>query len=511
MEEDEPLPLALLHPGMAGQRGRNTEHDTEHAAPSWGWAWALSFGLMIAAAYTVADGVLQASGDQWEQAIQSGSTVVRLLADGWTAIGSFGDAISNALSYALGGGGSIMWSGAEYLILFAAFGACGVLLLRRYWRKAASAVLFAGLGALLLGAPGSARAAEVRRSPDVNVPAGETIQNDLIASGARVRVDGTVNGDLIAFTRNLEMNGRVTGDVIVFGDQVRLGGTVDGNVRCFCNTLELDGSIGRNVSALAARIDLAPRSAIGGGIISVVGRAALDGKVGRDLLMVVRNAAIDGAVGGDATLMTQNASVGPDGKIAGQLEVTSNQQPEISGSAKLGRPLSWKTPPRRSRARDALVRIFIFRHIVGYIGALLCGLLLINLFPGFFVAGAAASKRVGTAMGIGALVLASSGALLIFSIILLVAGVWAGLAAAALYLPAVYASQIFVGAWIGEKWLGRASGVGQLALGLLVVRLAGLIPFLGFFVWVAVLLWGIGAVSMAIWNRTRLDAAPMAA
>lgn len=404
-----------------------------------------------------------------------------------------------------------MWNGAQYLILFAALGTAGALLLRRYRRKAVTAVLFAGLGALLLGLPGPARAADVRRAQEITVAAGETVQNDLIAMGALVRVNGTVTGDVIAFTQNLEVNGRVGGDVIVFGDMVRVDGTVDGNVRCFCNTLRLDGSVAKNVSAAAARVELDPRASVGGGIIAAVGRVSLEGRVNRDLLLVARNAAIDGPVGGDAKVLGQEVSIGPTGAIAGQLDVTSNSRPAIAGTAKLGRPLAWRIPPQRTRARGLLVRVFIFRHIVGYGAALLCGLLLIKLFPGFFAAGTAAARRAGLAMSIGALVLVASGALAICSVILLVAGAWAGLAAVSLYLPAFYAAQIFVGAWVGEKMLGKSSSIGQLALGLLIVRVAGLIPFFGIFVWVAVLIWGIGSISMAIWSRTRLEAAPAAA
>ena len=53
--------------------------------------------------------------------------------------------------------------------------------------------------------------------------------------------------------------------------------------------------------------------------------------------------------------------------------------------------------------------------------------------------------------------------------------------------------------------------VGLMALGLLIVRLLGMIPVLGFLVWAAVLLWGTGAIAMALWNRTRFQPLPAAA
>ncbi len=171
--------------------------------------------------------------------------------------------------------------------------------------------------------------------------------------------------------------------------------------------------------------------------------------------------------------------------------------------------------PRPNRFR--FTGFYLLRQIVSYGVAFLCGLLLMKLFPGLFVAARDAARHVGLSMSIGALVLVSGFALLIFSIVLLVAGAAAGIATLMLYAPFLYGSQVFVGAWVGERVRGEqmqgkmaneATSAGTLAVGLLILRLLGAIPFLGFFVWLAVLLWGTGAICVGVWTRTRLDAVP---
>ena len=150
--------------------------------------------------------------------------------------------------------------------------------------------------------------------------------------------------------------------------------------------------------------------------------------------------------------------------------------------------------------------MYLIRQMVSYGVAFLCGLLLIKLFPGLFAAVWQATRRVGLSFGVGALLLIAGTPLLILSILLILAGAGAGFATLMLYFPVLYASQLFVGAWIGEVVMSKSpSQVAQLAVGLLILRLVGMIPFLGFFVWAAVFMWGAGAISVAIWNRTRLQ------
>jgi len=500
IEEDEPLPLRLLDAAPAGAWAREVQTGKPAAPAAWAswvpYTWALSFALIAAACYTAWTDIIEPWTDQLDQTgIQGSSLLIRLTLsglfwEGWTTV-------LNTLQYAV-------WTLLGVGVL--------VLLRHRLRRPAGVAVVVAGL-ALFLALPTPASAAEVRRGSDIAVPPGETIQNDLIVMGARVLIDGTVNGDVIAFTQNLAVNGHVTGDVIVFGDMARVSGVVDGNVRCFCNTLTLDGTVGKNLTAFAARVELNPRSVVNGGMIAFARSVVADGKVNRDLLFFSADTFINGSVGGDVWLRGGRLSLGPSASIAGRFQVRSDRQPDISAGAKLGRALEFQLMPQRPN-RFRLTGLYLLRQIVSYGVAFLCGLLLIKLFPGLFFAARDAARRVGLAMSIGALVLICGLALILFSILLVLAGAGAGFATLMLYAPVLYGSQVFVGAWIGDQIGGKQRGklpgdtasVGALALGLLILRILGVIPFFGFFVWAAVLLWGTGAICMALWKRTRLDA-----
>ena len=91
-------------------------------------------------------------------------------------------------------------------------------------------------------------------------------------------------------------------------------------------------------------------------------------------------------------------------------------------------------------------------------------------------------------------------------------GIPVGLIALALWGIAIYLAQIPVGLLIGRLIIGRfrvverkAIMVGALALGLVILRLLGLIPYLGFFIALAVVLFGLGAVGVSE-KRRRAEA-----
>jgi hypothetical protein len=141
--------------------------------------------------------------------------------------------------------------------------------------------------------------------------------------------------------------------------------------------------------------------------------------------------------------------------------------------------------------------------------------LLLIAFPGFFHAALRETSSIGLPIGVGALALISGAFLLIFGILLLFVGVGAGVAAALAYAPILYVAQVIVGAWLGNKIKSGPSAatsavIGRMALGLLILRVAGFIPVLGGFIGLVVLLWGSGAVLLGFYRIAREDSAASA-
>ena len=158
--------------------------------------------------------------------------------------------------------------------------------------------------------------------------------------------------------------------------------------------------------------------------------------------------------------------------------------------------------------------------------------MLLFIAPGFFNETVQTADRFGVSLGVGALVMIAT-PVLAFIACLTVVGLGIGISTALLYIIAIYGSKVFFAAWLGRgifNW-GRskagnagpsehqsfrtvtASGamVGHMALGLVILYVIRMVPYVG--IWLAVMgaVWGFGAMSITLFDRMRHGSAAIAA
>jgi hypothetical protein len=297
--------------------------------------------------------------------------------------------------------------------------------------------------------------------------------------------------------------------VIAFARLVLIDGTVDGNVRTFSQNATLQGSVGKNVSAVASSIDLTPKANVGGGMIAVASEADMDGKIHRDLLGIIGRSDLDGLIGGQVWIRGGSLTVASTAEIDGAARFEGREQPVVAAGAKFASPLQVEITQEVRRSRFSTVRLVI-HEIFSYGAAVLVGILLVMVFPGFFHATLREVRSIGLPIGIGALAFVIGIFVLILGVLLLFVGVGAGIAGVLGMAPILYVAQVFVGAWLGIKIMGETSNnantiIGRIAVGLLIIHVVGLIPFLGVLVWLVVHLWGTGAALMGFYRMSRVE------
>jgi len=479
-EDNEPMPARLLDsPGRS--------------MPSW--VWTLAFGISVAGAYWLWTDGISPWLDQLSSAGFGGTDLLSMA----LFTGAFWEGWSDMID--------AMEITALIVVAILAIG-----LIRRHLRHSVAIGVVMSALLLALALPQQAAAADVRRARSIYIPIGETVHNDLIATGNSVRVDGTVEGDLITFARNLTVTGHVTGDIIAFAAKARIDGVVDGNVRVFSHDVTLEGSVAKNASTIANSVDVSPKADVGGGMIVIAGNAALDGKIHRDLLGIIRTSNLDGFIGGQAWIRGGTLSVDPAAEIRGPVTFRGRQQPVVAAGAKLASPIQTEIVQDVRRSRRSAGRVVI-HEIFSIAAAIGVGILIATIFPGFFRATLREAARIGLPIGIGALALIAGMFLVILGVLLLLGlGVAAGLAGVFAFAPILYLAQVFVGAWLGNKILGDASSVqnaifARIALGVLILHVVGLIPVLGSLMWLVVLVWGTGAVLMGFYRVSRVESA----
>jgi len=488
VEEDEAVPARVLAPPSPEKTS---------------WAWITALGLAAAGVYWV-----------WTDWVNPGLNNL--------SQAGFGE--GNLLTLLFFGG--VFWKGWSDMLNLVQVLATGTLvilglgLLSRLGRRWTTvAMVVSGVaGALLL--PGGAAAAELRHDKQTYVLAeGETVKNDLIVASGIVKIDGNIEGDLIVFCQSLTVNGKVSGDIIGFAQSIRIEGTVEGNLRVFANNITLGGSVNRNLMSFTQSFETASKSQVGGGAILFGETLTLGGKIGRDLLSFGARTYLNGSVGGDAQTKGERLSIGPTAEIIGKAKFKGAKPAEVDPKAKLGSPLEFEEIKNRP---DYATPRFYWRQALRWGAAFVLGLVLMFLFPGFFRSAVRTGDRIGASAVAGLIALFLVPVVAIISCITVV-GLAVGIISVVAWVALIYSAQVFFGAWLGSKLLGDtrlflgatkgdkpvgySEGAGallaRLALGLFIVRIFGNIPWIGGWVWFAVIILGMGIFLLSWYDGMR--------
>jgi cytoskeletal protein CcmA (bactofilin family) len=352
------------------------------------------------------------------------------------------------------------------------------------------AIAFLAVALATLPAAAAAQQSElggkVRSGQEVTIPAGETVQGDLIASAGRIRVEGRVDGDLVATGGEVTVDGTVTGDVLSAAGSTTIAGDVGGDVRAATGQARIEGRVGEDAVLAAGQATVARGARIDGDLIVGAGQLRLDG-------------AVTGSVLGGAGDYTRTGTVGGSEQVTVQ-------------------------PPERERTLtdrgfDVLRR---------YASILVVGLLLLWLLPRAF-RGAADAVRGRPLVSLGVGVLGFIGVVVLLVLVLLVtvllavglgllglgplvgATVFGGTLAAGVvaflfFVAVAFGAQATVGLGLG-RLLFRGprrsflKAFAALLIGVAVVVLLASIPVAGGWLEALVVVLGLGALLLVLLSR----------
>jgi cytoskeletal protein CcmA (bactofilin family) len=472
LEEEEALPARLAQ-------------FQERARRSMQWIWTVAFGLAATGVYALYTGYIEPWQQQLEQAGFGGSNLLSLL----------------IFQGAFWKGWQSMITLLEVLALVTLSGFAVAFFRKRVRRGSALALMLAGFCAALLLQPASAMASETRRGESVGVAPDETIKGDIFLFGDRVRVEGTVDGDVFLFGHDATVNGHVKGDVFAFAQLLQVNGQVDGNIRAFTNTMAIRGTVGKNVLTFDDVVNLESTGKINGSLTIFVENLNLEGSLGRDLLIFGKHLTLSGMVDGAIQMKGDLLTINSSAKVAGPIRYEGNKEPEVSPQAKLASPVDYRKMEHRPRYMEGHYYVW---QVIWLAAFVLFGLVLFQLMPRFAADAVASAERYGASFGLGVLVFFGVPIAAIIACVTVV-GLFVGLASFFVWYAALYFAQIIVGALVGQWLMGRTREtwplIGRMAVGLIIVRLATVIPGVGGWIKFGVILWGLGAISLALYDR----------
>ncbi len=479
LEQEEPLPKRLAE--FRGMVKRSMQ-----------WIWGLVFGLAVFGVY----GLYAFYIEPWEKELEQAG---------------FGS--TNLLSLLVFQGA--FWKGWQSMftlfevLAIAVLAGSAAFAFRKYIRRgSALAMVFASLGLLLAITPATS-ATEFRKGDSITIAKDENIKGDIFLTGNHVRVDGNVDGDVFAFGQQVNITGHVTGDVICFAQSTRVSGQVDGNIRAFTNNLTISGNVTRNVLTFNQVFNLEQSGSIDHSLTIFGQTVTLDGKIGRDFLGFFQQASISGTIEGSLRGKGESLNINSGAMIGGKASFEGDKPATVSSEAKLASPIEF-TKLEHHPGHERGVGYYIWR-LIWTAAFVLLGLVLYGLFPKFVRDTVQAGEQYGAAFGLGTLVTFGLPIAAIIACITIV-GLLLGISTLFLYVFMLLCTGIVVGTIVGQWILGRTSEfwplAGRMALGVLLVRIVTSIPFIGFWAKLAVVLWGVGAISLAVYRRLQPVVAP---
>jgi cytoskeletal protein CcmA (bactofilin family) len=473
LEEDEPLPSRLA----AFQ---------QTARKSMQWIWGAIIGLAATGVYALYNQYVEPMQKGFEQAGFGGSSVLNLM----------------IFQGAFWKGWQSMLTLLEVLALLTIAGSVVVFLRRRLrGRGSVFAMVVAGICAAA-SMPSPAMATEFRNLGDtVEVGKDEIIKGDLFAHGHHVKIEGTVDGDLYVFCQGADIEGHVTGDVIAFAQMLRVNGKVDGNIRSFTNTTWVSGIVAKNLLTFAETVNIDSAGKVGGSVTTFLNTLTIDGTVGRDILVFGNETNITGNIGGGIQAKGNTLKFNSGAQVNGPVKFKGEHAPEVSSGAKLAVTPAFTPEEHHSRYRDSGFYVWKVIWIAAYV---LFGLVLFVLLPNFARATVDSAERYGASFGLGILVLFGV-PIAAFIACITVVGLLIGISTFILWLTAMWCAQIVVGAIVGQWLMGHTREVwpliGRMVVGIILLCVVEMIPFVGGWIRFAVLLWGMGAISLAIYRH----------
>ncbi len=477
LEEEEALPARLAE-------------FQERARRSMQWIWGVAFGLAASGVYALYTGYIEPWQQQLDQAGFGGSNLLSLL----------------IFQGAFWKGWQSMISLLEVLALVTVAGVALVFFRRRLRRGSAVALVLAGFCAVaVLAVPPGVSATEFRKAQTAEVTKEETIKGDVYLTGERIRVDGTVDGDVYAAGKDIEINGHVTGDVIAAERMLWVRGQVDGNVRSVGNTVIVVGSVGKNISWFGDTVSIDPTAKVGGSLTVFGESLNVDGQLGRDILFFGAHATISGAVGGGIRAKGDTLTVGSSAKVEGPIRYEGNNRPDVAAQAKLASPVEYHKLEHKSRYQEG--HYYVWR-VIWTAAFILFGMVLFLLAPRFSTQTIREAERYGAPIGLGVLVFFGVPIAAVIACVTVV-GIPLGVLAVAFWILMLCCAELVVGAVVGNWILGSGKDtwdmIGRMALGFVLVRVVytplAQVHVLGALVGLGILVWGMGAISLALYKR----------
>lgn len=311
-----------------------------------------------------------------------------------------------------------------------------------------------------------------------------SVKLPVFMAGESQIVDKPIDGDLMIAGSQVKITSDVKGDVYAAGGQIDITGTINGNLIVAGGNITISGKVLKNIITAGGQIKIdtpaetSGYALVGGGTVDLLGKFSGPVKVGAGTLTLGDKTIINGNLEADVN----KTNISSAAKVLGEKKIQIHEVKEVE---------------KRPTVAPKLTYFNYTKEIVSFLGKLVLLFILVKLF-GQKIIDTNSKKSFWSNLGYGLVILIMTPFLSLMLLITIVgiplSGIIFSIYLMALSLSKVFASLLF-GNYLSQKEYLKTKNLYLVSfISLLLLTFIGLLPIVGGFAKLFILLFGLGAV-----------------
>jgi cytoskeletal protein CcmA (bactofilin family) len=194
-----------------------------------------------------------------------------------------------------------------------------------YSIKQLTGILFAIISLLAMSTQFVSANSVIRTGDTVSIAGDQLIEGDFYSATGKINLSGSVQGDAIIASSQITLNGDVEHDAVLIGGTVDVYGTIGDDVRIIAGETTIAEPIMGDVMVIGGVLTLLSSASVAGDVILLTGQATIEGSVGGDVLGWSDDLRIDAPIEGDVSVTVNTLTLGEKANISGSVQYVSRE------------------------------------------------------------------------------------------------------------------------------------------------------------------------------------------
>ncbi len=377
-------------------------------------------------------------------------------------------------------------------------------------KKIFSILFLAGLITVLI-LPVTTLASEFKAGQTFSLYKDETVSGNLYTAGRNITIDGKVDGDLLTAGGNILINGAVRDDLIAAGGTINVIGQIGQDLRLAGGNIIVSSSVNGDLVAAGGTIELTSNSAVKGDVMIAGGAVVINGPVEGNITIKGGEVTINSEVKGKISVTASSKlTLGSRANIKSDLNYTSPKEAAIDSNAKIEGKLAYNPMPAKAGKKGArgLLAVFTFLWLMKLVALVVTALIIFHFFRKETIQIADKSLQNFAKYLLRGFIFLFLVPIAIIILFITLFGIVLALLVLFAYLAILILSGIYSGVVFGgvlykllQRDLGAIVAWENIIVGVVVLMLVGIIPFIGWLIAFIFFLVALGSVTELIFER----------